>query len=296
MENKPFKKLDELCCLLIQDRGLICPDVNELRKFLSRTNYYRFSGYARDFQEDPKRGKNSFIGNVSFQDIYKLINLDARLRVLLTEQLSVIEIAIRAKLAHEFGARYGSNAYYLDCNTYKKEKQYVAKHVIIPGILTDLDHDKSRIVQHYSKEGSSTLYEKYHDVPIWVAVEVLSFGRISNMISYSEDIETTKKVAKSLNVQWEPFSSVVHSLHVLRNLCAHHRQLWNRPMRIQCPVQKKLRPKEISFDAKSVYAHILMANHYRKVIDGDTSVGAKIQELLDKNDVFAKGIYDPHPK
>ena len=51
MENKPFKSIDEMCCLLIQDRGLICPDDNELRKFLSRTNYYRFSGYARDFQE-----------------------------------------------------------------------------------------------------------------------------------------------------------------------------------------------------------------------------------------------------
>ena len=39
-----------------------------------------------------------------------------------------------------------------------------------------------------------------------------------------------------------------------------------------------------------------MANHYRKVIDGDTSIAEQIQELLDKNDVFAKGIYLPHPK
>ena len=283
MENKPFKSIDEMCRLLIQDRGLICPDVNELRKFLSRTNYYRFSGYARDFQENPKKGKNSFIDNTSFQDINKLINLDAKLRILLTEQLSVIEIAIRAKLAHEFGNEYGSNAYYLDYNTYAKHD--LAKNFIIPGILSDLDHDKSRIIQHYSKESFNTPYEKYYDVPIWVAVEVLSFGRISNIISYSKNIEVTKRVAKSLGVQWKPFSNVVHSLHVLRNFCAH-----------QCPVQKKLRPKDISFDPKSVYAHILMANHYRKVIDGDTSIAEQIQELLDKNDIFAKGIYLPHPK
>ena len=122
MENKPFKSIDEMCCLLIQDRGLICPDDNELRKFLSRTNYYRFSGYARDFQEDPEKGKNSFVGNTSFQDINKLINLDAKLRILLTEQLSVIEIAIRAKLAHEFGNEYGSNAYYLDCKKLRLKK------------------------------------------------------------------------------------------------------------------------------------------------------------------------------
>jgi len=39
-----------------------------------------------------------------------------------------------------------------------------------------------------------------------------------------------------------------------------------------------------------------MANYYRKAIDGDTSVARRIQELLDKNDVFSKGIYLPHPK
>ena len=294
MDNKPFKSIDAMCRLLIQDRGLICPDVNELRKFLSRTNYYRFSRYARDFQVDPENGKNSFVDNTSFQDLNKLIGLDAKLRILLTEQLGVIEIAIRAKLAHEFGNEYGSNAYYLDYNTYANPD--FAKDFIIPGILSDLDHDKSRIIQHYSKKNFNTPYEKYHDVPIWVAVEVLSFGRISNMISYSKNVEVTKRVAKSLGVQWKPFSSVVHSLHVLRNLCAHHRQLWNRPISIQCPVQKKLRPKEINFDSKSVYAHILMANHYRKVIDKDTSIAEQIQELLDKNDAFAKGIYLPHPK
>lgn len=294
MDNKPFKSIDAMCRLLIQDRGLICLDVNELRKFLSRTNYYRFSGYARDFQVDPENGKNSFVDNTSFQDLNKLIDLDAKLRILLTEQLGVIEIAIRAKLAHEFGNEYGSNAYYLDYNTYANPD--FAKDFIIPGILSDLDHDKSRIIQHYSKASFNTPYEKYHDVPIWVAVEVLSFGRISNMISHSKDIEVTKRIAKSLGVQWKPFSSIVHSLHVLRNLCAHHRQLWNRPMRIQCPVQKKLRPKEISFDSKSVYAHILMANYYRKAIDGNTSIAEQIQELLDKNDVFAKGICLPHPK
>lgn len=67
-------------------------------------------------------------------------------------------------------------------------------------------------------------------------------------------------------------------------------------MRIQCPVQKKLRPKDISFDPKSVYTHILMANYYREAIDGNTSIAEQIQGLLDKNDVFAKGIYLPHPK
>ena len=39
-----------------------------------------------------------------------------------------------------------------------------------------------------------------------------------------------------------------------------------------------------------------MANYYRKAIDGDTSIAEQIQGLLDKNVVFAEGIYLPHPK
>ncbi len=38
---------------------------------------------------------------------------------------------------------------------------------------SDLDHDKSRIIQHYSKRTSTHLYENTRDVPIWAAVEVL---------------------------------------------------------------------------------------------------------------------------
>ena len=126
VHNKSFKTVTGMSELLVRDRGLVCSDIDELKRFLSRVNYYRFSGYAREFQRDPKCGNNDFITGSSFQTIVSLMQADSKLHHLLLEQLGVIEMAIRARLAHECGRVYGSSAYYLDVGRYschKKRKQ-----------------------------------------------------------------------------------------------------------------------------------------------------------------------------
>ena len=107
MSDKRFKSLDGLCSLLVDERNLICRDRDELKRFLSRTNYYRFSGYAREFQIDPRYGDDRFAAGASFEEIKEIVEIDSKMRVLLLEQLSVVEIAMRAMLAHEYGRDYG---------------------------------------------------------------------------------------------------------------------------------------------------------------------------------------------
>ena len=303
MDEKPFKTIDEMSNLLVQRRGLACSSIDELINFLERVNYYRFSGYAREFQHAPKYGDNNFMDGVSFQQIVNLMEMDSKLRHLLLKQLGIIEIAIRAKIAYEYGHDYGNTAYYLDIDNYNEGNNPSVDRPfsIVQGILSDLERDKSRMLGRYADSSIisndfDSKCKRYRNVPIWVAVEVLSFGRISNMITYIKDINPAKRVAASLGVQWSPFADVVHSFSVMRNLCAHHRQLWNRRMDIQCPVQKKLRPRNINFTPTSPYAHIIMANYYRSKIDGNTSVANQINDLLKRNYEFAEGIYRPNPK
>lgn len=121
MSDKRFKSLDDLCSLLVDERNLACRDRDELKRFLSRTNYYRFSGYAREFQIDPRYGDDRFIGGASFEEIREIAEIDSKMRVLLLEQLSVVEIAMRAILAHEYGRDYGERAFYLDTDFYKDD-------------------------------------------------------------------------------------------------------------------------------------------------------------------------------
>ena len=255
-QDKPFKTIDELVALLVDERGLVCSDPDGLAQLFRATNYYRFSGYARQFQRDPKYGDNQFVSGSNASDVMTIMALDNRLRHLLFRQLTVIEIAVRSVLAHELGRTHGSDAFYLD----------------------------------------ESSYLRYRNVPIWAAVEVMSFGRIASMIEYFADRDSIKASAAVLAVQWDPFGSVVHSLSVLRNLCCHHSQLWHRRLDIQCPVQKKLRPRGIKYDPAGPYAAIIMANHYRKKIDGDTETADEIAALLESNKEFAEGIYSPQPK
>lgn len=140
MSDKRFKSLDDLCSLLVDERNLACRDRDELKRFLSRTNYYRFSGYAREFQIDPRYGDDRFIGGASFEEIREIAEIDSKMRALLLEQLSVVEIAMRAMLAHEYGRDHGERAFYLNTDFYKDGSDAAKDKPleIVKGILSDL--------------------------------------------------------------------------------------------------------------------------------------------------------------
>ena len=303
LNPKSFKTIDELCDLLVLERGLACDDTKSLKEFLAKTNYYRFSGYAREFQIDPRYGDNRFVSGVSFSEIEKIMYIDSEMRLLMMKQLSTIEIAVRALIAHEYGRSYGEKAFYLDTEFYEQGicTENNKPLEIVRGIVSDLSRDKSNIVSRYTDKSITgndfeSRIRRYADVPIWVAVEVVSFGRISNLLSYAKDLEPAKAAAGSLGVQWAPFAEIIHSLSVLRNLCAHHRQLWNRRMGILCPIQKKLKPRNVGFHPTSAYNQLIMANHYRKKIDGDVSVANEIELLLEKSSAYSEGFRNPNPK
>lgn len=151
MESKPFKSLDELCNLLIVDRGLACDDSTDLKSFLTRTNYYRFSGYAREFQVNPRYGDNRFVAGTRLDDIRDIVLVDAEMRSLLMKQIAVVEVALRSVLAHEYAKAYGDSAFYLNLDFYKQGSglQEDKPSAIISGFLNDLERDKSKMVSRY---------------------------------------------------------------------------------------------------------------------------------------------------
>lgn len=303
MTGKPFKTLDELVALLTVDRGLSCDNPDELREFLSRTNYYRLSGYARQFQVSPRYGDNRFVQGSSFEQIRMIMSLDDELRSHLMQSLAVVEIGIRAALAYQYGKTYGATAFYLDTDFYRDEQSRVRDIPldIVKGIIRDFSRSRSPMLQRYvgetkPEDNLESQIAYYSKVPIWVAVELVSFGKISNMLSNYADIAPAKEAAKSFEIQWDPFASTVHALHYLRNMCAHHRQLWNRRPDVQCTVQKKQRPRRVSFELNSFYSHIIMLNLYRKKLDGDSDQAEAIARILDSSQIYGKGIMDPRPK
>ena len=304
MVEQRFRSLDQLADLMVADRGLECSDQKALERFLLVNNYTRVEGYAREFQLDPSHGDKRFEPGTSFEKVHLMMELDQRLSDLVFSGLSTIEVAVRSLFAHEYGAAYGSGAFYLNDNFYDYGKMEGARRRLdVPlSIARDLArYSASRIVRRYRDpdEGGrdrASLLRRYRDMPIWVAVEVISFGHLSIMIRTCRDLIPGKRMAADISVQWADFSNVLHSFVVLRNLCAHQMQLWQRNIGIQCPVQRKLRPRNVAFSNKGPYAAIIMMRHYLSRIDPSNTVCDRIEALLAEDQDFRDGVLWPNPK
>ena len=76
-------------------------------------------------------------------------------------------------------------------------------------------------------------FERYGDshdyLPLWMAVEVMSFG---TTLSFFRGLPTTIKqeISGKFEIHDKVLESWLTSLNAVRNICAHHSRLWNREL------------------------------------------------------------------
>lgn len=284
---KPFKETHELVDLL-SSRGLNI-DHADAAAFLHNFNYYRFTGYSRQFQKNPKANENEYLAGTKLSEIYSMIELDAELRRLLGAALTSVELSVRARFAHEAGRIFGDTAFYLNKANYLAITPDLDR--FIANMHSDLQRSKSPTVAKFiTNEGV------LNRVPIWVAVEVFSFGVVAKMMMYLANDDPARQVAHSYSLAWEGFQSTIHSFSVLRNQCAHHGQIWHRKPSIHTPVLKKLRPREVKYDQNGIYPAIIMLRHYLKEIQPEWDWAADINALLESNPLLRDGVLAPFAK
>lgn len=298
MTEKPFKTLDQQVEILSTERGLVISNREEAKKFLSDINYYRFSGYARNWQVAPLAKNNNFREGAEFRKIARIAEIDSEVRALLFAWCSEIEILVRSKLAYRLAEvnQDAATDFYLHAYSYKTNGVSLQKKVdaLIENIKGDIarKHGKSFMIDHYVKSCDSEL--DCSELPIWVAVEVMSFGNISKMIELwrNDQTEALEKVAKSLGVSAGSFSSVIHAVSGLRNACAHHDQLWNRNADKQAPDLKSGRRERGGCSSKSHYVTIWWA---KKILtkSGTSQDLDKLTTILNQNDLYRQYLLNP---
>ena len=198
----------------LRKRGLVVNDAEAVERFLGHVNYYRLSGYCRAFEN----ARHQFVAGTSFESIYAAYQFDTTLRDLFTESLELIEIDIRSAIAYSFGLRYGAFGHASAANFHKRFDHATW----IDRLRTETKRSSELFVNHFR-----TRYREFPDIPIWAAVEVMSFGGLSRMISglWKHD---RQMVAASYGVNAKELSSIAHHFVYVRNLCAHHSRLWDR--------------------------------------------------------------------
>lgn len=288
MGEKPFKPLDQQVALL-ERRGLLIRDRDSAAAYLLDHNYYRLSGYMRSFQVDPTLAKPRFVEGTSFEDVVTAYRSDCRLTNVLFRPLGQVERALRTRIAYFAGEILGDDAFYLERENYFKLGNV---DDTIEKIHRDLSRSKSPTVNRYSTSRSGG--RDFSTVPIWVAVEVMSFGCLSQMFQKLDCPELRHKVAHSFSWRESIFSETIHSFVGLRNKCAHHSQLWNRTLEAQCPKYpgKHLRsaPKH---SPHGLYPAIVALKLMMQRLKIDDGFDLDISEFIDEGNPRASGYLRP---
>jgi len=148
-------QLERLC-----SRGLIIQDKKTAQHYLSYISYYRFCGYAIEFEGDSISGEKQYRSGATFEQVLDCYNFDRKLRLLVIDAIERIEIALRTVMINELALKYKDAHWYLNkklflakfnhddlIQTIKKETQYKAQD-------GSVQHKKrERFIQHY--------YDKY---------------------------------------------------------------------------------------------------------------------------------------
>lgn len=213
---KPFKTFEEQVQIL-KSRKLAISDDEFAQRILSTVNYYRFSGYAY-LRQNKTSPSEEFTHDSSFESILELYEFDRAFRHILLEKLEIVEILARTRIAYFF-----SKAHICEDNDAHYE----------PSNFTDLKKHTAfiQILDELIEKNKDTLFVKKHlcsydgRMPLWAAVEILSFSNVSTL--YSIMLTTDQiEISKSLGQTPSYLSNWLWVLSVLRNKCAHYARIY----------------------------------------------------------------------
>ncbi len=221
-------------------RGLIVSDTMAAAEFLKQVSYYRLSAYRIPFQEKP----DVFVPGTTFEQIERLYKLDEALRQAFLCALSPVEIYFRTRITYQLTDKFGPFVHY-DPSVFRGAFD---RSQWIESVEGEITRAHETFLDHYRSK-----YSGFPKLPLWMAVEVMSFGSVSKL--YGGLLPDPQRIISSfLDVHHSVLHNWLHALTYLRNACAHHSRLWNRELAIRPEIPRKA-PQwhKIPFDNTRVF-------------------------------------------
>ncbi len=227
MSEKVFKTINEQIELL-KSRGLIITNETLAREFLLRNNYYRISGYSLTLRKNDR-----FSSSSTFQNIVDIYNFDRELRNLILRYLEIIEVNFKSIYAYEFSKVHGATGHF-DENLFTNKKKHKE-------IIEKAELQKTRRLPHeaYLKHFVNDLHEA---IPIWAYIDLFTISDISFLYSISEQSikdAVANKFGLNMNKGSVILGKYMHSMTIIRNLCAHGSRIYNRLFEQKPSLNKK---------------------------------------------------------
>ena len=184
---------------LLKSRGLVIASEEMALHWLERIGYYRLTAYFIPFKE---HGQDKFLDGTTFQMVLDLYQFDARLRLLATQAIDMIEVSVRAALTYRLGHTLGPFGYtnptsfspFVPSKGPGMPAQGFDHNDFMAKLRREIASSKEDFVAHYQRKYTSEPY-----MPIWMATELLTFGTISKMAAEVPK-GTRKKLAQAYGI------------------------------------------------------------------------------------------------
>lgn len=251
----------------LKNKGMKIPDETAAIEALQELNYYRLSGYWYQFLKP----NDKFRAGTSFPLIQSIHVFDTELRHLLMYELESLELFFRTQLAYLFAHRHGEEGHY------KQENFQVAGyHRAFVNDLSEAmekNRDASFVAHHRANYGNR--------MPLWCAVEILSFTALSKFYN-NLHMQDQRDFAQHMGFNAAYLSNWLHSLSVLRNICAHYGRLYNRILSPPINLGPRTLRNYRQIQQDSLFAYVIVILRCQKKQKDKETIADAISALIGK--------------
>ena len=224
---KEFKTIDDQI-ILLKSRNMLFDNEENAKKILLNNNYYNIINGYKDLFLDSTNPSHYKLGT-KFEEIYALYEFDRNLRNIFLEYILKIENSMRSLIAYYFSKEYG-NDNYLKLDNFETFKStnisITTKQKQIKFIQSLLGNINKNIANNVENKYINHYIIQYGFIPLWVLVNILSFGDICNFYRLMKQRERIK-ISIKFNIAEIVLASLLNILSKTRNLCAHDERLYN---------------------------------------------------------------------
>lgn len=214
---------------------------------------------------------------------------DHELRCILMEGLSILEVTFRSRFAYYIAMHMPVDSYLEPASYIDRRDRYgnVLRDLLIADIHDELTRSKEKFVAHHTAKNETP--------PVWAAVEVFSFGTLSKMYGLLDQHTVRTAVCKTFGFPHSGFTaSLMRSMVVLRNICAHHSRVWHRVPDVPPPVLNKFKHVEPQlYQTASPWAWLVMLADLVDTIRRDKTYSSKLWAHIDSRPDLRDGYQYP---
>lgn len=280
--NKPPLTFEEQLKKL-KDRGLIVEDDDYALKKLSQISYFRLSAYFCPYQSE----KDKFNKGVHLKQIIDTYSFDRELRLLVFDCIERIEVAIRTQFVYQMAMYYNDSHWQDNQNLfidpfYNKVGTKIAPFSDFQAVISKAKTTQRPevFIKHYTQN-----YTTPSNPPAWMCFELLTIGELSHLYRGLKNKDDKKRIAHFLDLHPTVFTSWLHSLTYVRNICAHHSRLWNKDLAVEPELLKKPVGNWVSSpfeNNKRVFYFLCALKYFLIRVNPNNSFTEKLNHLFEK--------------